>query len=61
LSEEITKEEYLESILMEIKDVSTMMKFLVSSLNASLERNKQLEKRIAVLERKQKLKEDEEP
>ena len=61
MSEEITKEEYLESILMEIKDVSTMMKFLVSSLNASLERNKQLEKRIAVLERKQKLKEDEEP
>ena len=58
MSEEITKEEYLESILMEIKDVSTMMKFLVSSLNASLERNKQLEKRIAVLERKHKLKED---
>ena len=61
MNEEITKDEYLESILMEIKDVSTMMKFLVSSLNASLERNKQLEKRIAVLERKQKLKEDEEP
>ena len=58
MSEEITKEEYLESILMEIKEVSTMMKFLTSSLIASIERNKELEKRIAVLERKQKLKED---
>ena len=49
---EITKEEYLESILSEIKEVGTMMKFLVSSLHASLEKNKQLEKRIAVLERR---------
>ena len=56
---EITKDEYLESILKEIIEVSTMMKFLASSLKASLERNKQLEKRIAVLERKSKLKEDE--
>jgi len=55
---EITKDEYLESILKEIIEVGSMMKFLVSSLNASLEHNKQLEKRIAVLERKQKLKED---
>jgi len=58
MSEEITKDEYLESILIEIKEMGSMMKFLVSSLKASLERNKQLEKRIAVLERKQKLKED---
>jgi len=55
---EITKDEYLESILKEIIEVGSMMKFLTSSLHASLERNKQLEKRIAVLERKQKLKDE---
>ena len=54
MSEEITKEEYLESILSEIKEVATMMKFLASSLHASLEHNKKLEKRIAVLERRMK-------
>ena len=58
MSEEITKEEYYKSILEELVNVSSMMKFLVSSLNATFEKNKKLEKRIAVLERKMKLKED---
>jgi len=52
MKEDISKEEYLESILIEIKDVSTMMKFLASSLHAALKQNKELEKRIAVLERR---------
>lgn len=54
MSNEITKEEYLETILIEIKGIGSMMQFLASSLKASLERNKELEKRIGVLERKLK-------
>ena len=51
-----SKEEYLETILEELKGVGSMMSFLASSLIAALERNKELEKRIAKLERKTKVK-----
>ena len=58
MREEITKEEYYKSIMEELVSVGSMMKFLASSLNATLEKNKKLEKRIAILERKMKLKKD---
>jgi hypothetical protein len=52
MKETITQEEYLETILIEIKGISQMFAFLASSLKASLEENKRLEKRLAKIERK---------